>query len=111
MVKKNRLRVSFGQVLQHIYHFHPGTPATHAIRIADRVCAKGWEDATLGAMVGICMSTYVRHTLTDYEFLMRQGVHRNDARARVAARHQEVIDAWAWGPPPQVKLTSMSFEV
>lgn len=87
--------------LQHMRHHHPGIPVLLAWRIAVDLSSRQWTGLTLGAVVGITMSNFIRHRLTDYERLLRvERMTRDMARKAVAGEVQGILDAWSMGPPP-----------
>jgi hypothetical protein len=87
-------------VRRHLSHFYPGIPEKSAIWIARRVSGREWRSLTLGVIVSIVLTSYVRHRLTRYEKLLAIGeVSHNQARALVAADLQQVLRRWEWGHP------------
>lgn len=100
--RAKRMQVSVQLALEHMRRFHPGTPTCHAQAIAAHIAERQWTNATLGQIVGITMSTYARHRLTDYERLLRvPGMERDEARMLVAQDLQDVLGTWLVGPPPR----------
>ncbi len=103
-VKGRRIRnghITAATALRHLREFHPGTPQVHALEIAKRIAKRSWERATLGKVVGIVITNYVRHELTDYERLLRvPGMTREEARMLVHKNVADVLATWTVGPPP-----------
>lgn len=103
MTKGRRIRdgrVTAAMALRHLREFHPGTPQVHALEIAERIAKRTWERATLGKVIGIVITNYVRHELTDYERLLRvPGMAREEARWLVHEDVADVLATWSVGPP------------
>ncbi len=81
-------------------HF-PNCPQVHRDEIVRRVVERIWQDATIGRAVGITVTNYVRHRLTDYERLMKQhGLTREEARVAEAGTVKEIWKSWQAGKTP-----------
>ena len=92
-------RITAATALRHLREFHPGTPQVHALEIAERIAKRSWDRATLGKVVGIVITNYVRHELTDYERLLRApGIAREEARMLVHKNVADVLATWSVGP-------------
>ncbi|WP_292466079.1 DUF2293 domain-containing protein [Mesorhizobium sp.] len=88
--------------MQHMRIHHPGCPKKTCLTIAARVSAREWKGLKLGAAVGIELQKHVRHSLTDYDELLRSKMMtREEARAFVAPRVDEVLRSWR---NPSIKL-------
>ncbi len=75
-------------------HF-PNCPPVHRDEIVRRVVKRTWRDATIGRAVGITVTNYIRHRLTDYEMLMkRHGLTREEARAAEAGTVKVILQSW-----------------
>ncbi|TPL75950.1 DUF2293 domain-containing protein [Mesorhizobium sp. B2-3-15] len=86
---------SFDEVIGHIRIHHPGCPKKTCLTIAARVSAKDWKGLKLGAAVGIELQKYIRHSLTDYDELLRSRIMtRDEARAFIAPHVEEVLRSW-----------------
>ncbi|TGR08353.1 DUF2293 domain-containing protein [Mesorhizobium sp. M4B.F.Ca.ET.190.01.1.1] len=56
---------------------------------------RNWRGLKLGAAVGIELQKYIRHSLTDYDELLRSKMMtRDEARSFVAPQVQEVLSRW-----------------
>ncbi|WP_404928046.1 DUF2293 domain-containing protein [Mesorhizobium sp. ORM16] len=81
---------------------HPGCPKKTCLTIAARVSAKDWKDLKLGTAVGIELQNYIRHSLTDYDELLRSKMMtRDEAWAYIAPQVAETLRTWR---KPGVKL-------
>lgn len=93
---------SFDDVVRHLRIRHPGCPTRTRLTIAARVSAKKWKGLKLGAAVGIELQNHVRHSLTDYDQLLRSGMMtREEARTFIAPQVKEILAAWR---KPALKL-------
>lgn len=93
---------SFDAVMQHMRIHHPGCPKKSCLTIAARVSARNWKGPKLGAAVGIELQKYIRHSLTDYDELLRSKMMtREEARTFIAPQVQGVLRSWR---RPGVKL-------
>ncbi|MBZ9952878.1 DUF2293 domain-containing protein [Mesorhizobium sp. BR1-1-15] len=93
---------SFDDVMRHMRIHHPGCPKKTCLTIAARVSAKDWKGLKLGAAVGIELQKHIRHSLTDYDELLRSKMMtRDEARAFIAPHVEEILRAWR---KPRVKL-------
>ncbi|PBB39611.1 DUF2293 domain-containing protein [Mesorhizobium sp. WSM3868] len=93
---------SFDVVMRHMRINHPGCPKETCHTIANRVSARTWRSLKLGAAVGIELQKLIRHSLTDYDELLRtKMMTRDEARSFVAPHVQEVLGKWR---KPGVKL-------
>lgn len=94
--KPNSLRTyPFEVVVRHMHAHHPGCPKETQLAIATRVSAKEWKGLKLGAAVGIELQNFVRHSLTDYDELLRSRIMtREEARTFVAPQIEEILRVW-----------------
>ena len=93
---------SFDVVVRHMRVHHPGCPKQTRDTIAARVSAKDWHGLTLGAAVGIELQRHIRHSLTDYDELLRSKIMtREEARAFVAKQIDDILRSWR---KPAIKL-------
>lgn len=84
-------------------HF-PTCPPIHRDQIVTAVSERTWNKVTIGKAVGIVMTNYIRHKLTDYENLMRQHrLTREEARAAEASTVKAIWRSWQ-KPLDQVDL-------
>ncbi|MFJ8161478.1 DUF2293 domain-containing protein [Streptomyces sp. NPDC096136] len=89
-----------------ILRLFPGCPperaraiAAHAsVRGSGRVGRTAAGRALDGQAVSMAVRAAVRHTDTEYDALLMAGVHRFEARARLAARIDSILDGWRAGP-------------
>lgn len=82
-------------VEKHMQKHFPNCPHPHRDEIVQRVAERTWQDATIGRAVGITVTNYVRHRLTDYERLMKQhGLTREEARTTEASTVQDILRSW-----------------
>ncbi|MBB2718879.1 UNVERIFIED_ORG: hypothetical protein GGD48_004136 [Rhizobium etli] len=82
------------KIEKHIKREHPGCP-DFAIRFfVSEIAKKEWKQATIGKAVGITMQSILRHSMTDYDQLLLEGVEREEARRRVQPRINAMIAAW-----------------
>ena len=82
-------------VERHFRNHHPGCPPEYRKILAERILAKEWTEASLGKVVGIVASTFVRHQLTDYDLLLRiPGMERAEARLIVAGEVSDILESW-----------------
>jgi hypothetical protein len=99
------LAYSLEAVIRHLRIHHPGCPKEISRAIAERVSAKEWSGATIGAAVGIELQNFIRHTLTDYDELIRsRTMTREEARAFIAKDVRKVLRIWR---KPAVKLRAV----
>ncbi|MBZ9857069.1 DUF2293 domain-containing protein [Mesorhizobium sp. CA13] len=93
---------SFDVVMRHLRIHHPGCPKESCHTIAIGVSARNWRGLKLGAAVGIELQKYIRHSLTDYDELLRSKMMtREEARSYIAPHVQEVLRKWR---KPALKL-------
>ncbi|MFK0688794.1 DUF2293 domain-containing protein [Mesorhizobium sp. IMUNJ 23033] len=86
---------SFEAVVRHMRVHHLGCPKKTRLTIAARVSAREWKDVRLGAAVGIELQKYVRHSLTDYDELLRSKMMtREEARTFIAPQVEEILRVW-----------------
>lgn len=83
-------------VLAHMAQFHPNCPAEVAGALLDRIVGRYWErPLTVGAAFGIVADNYVRHHLTQYEWLLNDiSVPRDEARRLVSPRVKATLKSW-----------------
>lgn len=68
---------------------------SQVITIAARVSAKDWRGLKLGAAVGIELQKYIRHSLTDYDDLLRSKMMtREETRAFIAPQVKGILRVW-----------------
>jgi hypothetical protein len=85
-----------------VLRLFPGCPRERASAIADHACVRGSgrvgrSAAGRGAgedAVRLAVVASVRHQDTDYDQLLMSGVDRYDARHRVQAGIEQVLDSW-----------------
>ena len=86
-------------VRRHMQKYFPNCPELHCGEIVRRVTDRVWEDTTIGGAVGIIVTNYVRHRLTDYEMLMkRHGLTREEARIAEAGTVRDILKSWQERP-------------
>ncbi len=88
----------FDAVARHIRKKHPGCPDFAVTYMAQEISGRSWEGVSLGRAVGITMQGILRHKMTDYDALLLEGVHRNEARKRVQPRVEAMLGAWLEPP-------------
>lgn len=88
-------RFDYDEVSRHIRLHHPGCPDFAVRFFASEIASKEWRECKLGAAVGITMQTFLRHNLTDYDHLLRQGVKRDCALQKVQPKIKKMIASWA----------------
>jgi hypothetical protein len=104
-VKQPAFAYSLDAVIRHLRTHHPGCPKEISLAIAERVSAKEWRGATIGAAVGIELQNFIRHTLTDYDELIRsRTMTREEARAFITKDVSNVLRSWR---KPAVKLHAL----
>ncbi|KJY30562.1 MULTISPECIES: DUF2293 domain-containing protein [Streptomyces] len=89
-----------------ILRLFPGCPPERARAIASHASVRGsgrvGRTAAGRALdeqaVSMAVRAAVRHTDTEYDALLMAGVHRFEARARLAARIDAILDGWRAGP-------------
>jgi hypothetical protein len=80
---------------KHMQKHFPNCPQVHRDEIVLRVAERTWQEATIGRAVGITVTNYVRHRLTDYERLMkRHGLTREEARIAEAKTVKQIWRSW-----------------
>lgn len=89
------------EVLEHIRRHYPSCPGKDAQKIAFRIRRKPWtEGTTIGRAVGIMVPNYVRHKMTQYEYLMNS-LELTSEEARIVVA-DDVKDIWQdWQKPKQ----------
>ncbi|WP_375588383.1 DUF2293 domain-containing protein [Hoeflea alexandrii] len=88
----NERRFQSKAVEKHMQKHFPNCPEVHRDAIVRRVAERAWGDATIGRAVGITVTNYVRHQLTDYEMLMKQhGLTREEARVAEAGTVKDIL--------------------
>jgi hypothetical protein len=81
---------------------YPRCPAKDAATIAAHACQKYSGRVGRSAMakefdaaaIGLAVRAFIRHTHTEYDRLLNQGLDRSHARQAVAARVTEVEASW-----------------
>lgn len=82
-------------VEKHMQKQFPNCPQVHRDEAIRRVVERTWQDATIGRAVGITVTNYVRHRLTDYEMLMKQHrLTREEARMAEAGTVKDTLRSW-----------------
>jgi hypothetical protein len=96
---ESRFQAEFAARISNQY---PGCPRDTALRITRHACEKysGRVGRSAAARefdtgtVDLAVRAHIRHALTDYDRLLRQGWERADARAAVAAQVDGVAAKW-----------------
>ncbi|WP_114008038.1 DUF2293 domain-containing protein [Cohaesibacter intestini] len=82
---------------------YPSCSSYYKQKIAFRTSRRRWNDVTIGKAVGITVTNYVRHHMTQYEYLMGAlKLTREEARIVVA---EEVKDIWQSWQQPRLDTT------
>jgi hypothetical protein len=98
-------------VEKHMQKHFPNCPEVHRDKIVRRVAERPWQNATLGRAVGITVTNYVRHRLTDYERLMkRHGLTREEARIAEAGTVQDILRSWQSTGPRRIRIRLLGKE-
>jgi hypothetical protein len=85
-------------VRKHMDKHFPACPPLHREQIVISVAERTWKDANIGKAVGIVVTNYIRHRLTDYEVLMRR--HRLTREEARIIEAETVKDIWrSWQSP------------
>jgi len=92
-----------GEFASHIRRLYPGCPELEAIAIAEHACLKhsGRVGRTADAkrfdpeMITLAVRAHVRHVHTDYDQLLGTGWERHEARDRVVAQVDKLLESWA----------------
>jgi hypothetical protein len=80
---------------KHMQMHFPNCPQVHCDEIVRKVAERTWENASIGKAVGIVVTNYIRHRLTDYEVLMRRHrLTREEARAAEAGTVKAILQSW-----------------
>ncbi|MEY9375892.1 DUF2293 domain-containing protein [Rhizobium leguminosarum] len=79
---------------KHIRKKHPGCPDFAVAFFVAEIAKKDWRSASLGMAVGITMQNVLRHTMTEYDQLLLEGVDRAEARRRVQPKISAIIVGW-----------------
>lgn len=73
----------------------PACPHHHSEQIVTRVAGRIWKDTTIDKAISIAVTNYIRHTLTDYESLMkRHRLTREEARIAEAGTVKAILQSW-----------------
>jgi hypothetical protein len=73
----------------------PRMPAHEFGAVVDHALdSTGLRTAAPEAAAWLSLVAYVRHTLTDYDELLREGYDRDGARFFVAAEIEEILGGW-----------------
>jgi hypothetical protein len=76
-------------------HLAPRIPLHEFGAVLDHARAsRGLKGASPEAAAWLSLVSYVRHTFTDYDALLKQGYDRDSARFFVAQTMQEVLAQW-----------------
>ncbi|MGR9150879.1 DUF2293 domain-containing protein [Rhizobium leguminosarum] len=89
---------SEAKIENHIRHCHPGCPDFAVAFFVAEIAKKDWKGATIGKAVGITMQNVLRHTMTDYDRLLLEGVDRAEARRRVQPKISAMLVGWKRRP-------------
>lgn len=92
------MRFSPSAVERHIRREHPGCPDFAVTLFVGEVSGREWERVTLGQAVGITMQSVLRHTMTEYDALLMEGMDQKEARRRVLPRVNAMIERWSKKP-------------
>ena len=87
----------------HIRELYPGCPEPESIDIAEHACQKysGRVGRSAEAkhfdkeMIALAVRAHIRHQHTKYDSLLNAGWAREDARARVSSRVDQVLADWS----------------
>lgn len=75
-------------------HF-PACPPLHREQIVMNVSGRIWKDTAIDKAISIVVTNYIRHTLTDYESLMkRHRLTREEARIAEAGTLKAILRSW-----------------
>ncbi|TAY66482.1 DUF2293 domain-containing protein [Rhizobium leguminosarum] len=83
---------------KHFRYQHPGCPDFAVAFFVAEIAKKDWKGASLGMAVGITMQNVLRHTMTEYDQLLLEGVNRAEARRRVQPKINAMIAGWKKRP-------------
>jgi hypothetical protein len=73
----------------------PGIPAHELGAVVDHALdSSGLRTAAPDAAAWLSLVAYVRHALTDYDELMKEGYDRESARFFVADAIREILNSW-----------------
>ncbi len=94
------------QFAEKILALYPGCPLSEAQDIATHACLKysGRVGRSAAAKqfneeaIDLAVKAHVRHTHTQYDRLLAQGIERRDARSAVADAVSDVVNRWRRGP-------------
>jgi hypothetical protein len=99
-------------VRKHMDKHFPACPPLHREQIVTTASERTWENASIGKAVGIVVTNYIRHRLTDYEVLMRR--HRLTREEARIIEAEKVRDIWrSWQKPldqATLRITLLSTE-
>lgn len=103
MAKRKRTSFSRQVVIDHLRSRHGNCPAEVAQQLTDELATREWETPlTLGMAFGLLAQAKVRHTMTDYDRLLRlPGITREEARLIVNGEVQAIIASWKSGGTDQ----------
>lgn len=87
-------RFSKETIEKHIKRKHPSCPEFAIRFFVSEIAQKEWKHATIGKAVGITMQNVLRHSMTDYDQLLLEGIERAEARRRVQPKINAMIAAW-----------------
>ena len=91
-------------VRKHMDKHFPACPPLHREQIVTTVSERTWKNSSIGKAVGIIVTNYIRHRLTDYEVLMRRHrLTREEAREAEAGTVKAILQSWQI-PLDQAKL-------
>ena len=91
-----------GEFAAHLRELYPSCPAGESMAIAEHACAKysGRVGRSAEAKrfdskaIGLAVRAHVRHVHTRYDRLLGGGWDRHEARAKVAAEVERVLELW-----------------
>jgi hypothetical protein len=73
----------------------PRIPAHEFSAVVDHaIDSRGLRTAAAESAAWLSLVAYVRHALTDYDELLRQGYDQDSARFFVAAAMEEILGGW-----------------
>ena len=86
-----------------IHAFFPACPKNRAKQIAEHACMKysGRVGRTASAkefnleMIQLAVIAHIRHTETDYDLFLSQGIDKKTARSKVQLRVENTLNKWA----------------
>lgn len=84
-----------GQIEEALRRLAPGIPAHEFEIVADRAMdSRGLKTAYPAEAAWLALVAYVRHVMTDYDALLRDGYDADSARFFVLDEMNEVLEGW-----------------